>query len=283
MSGTDQQPPVEAEPARPVDPPQGPSRSDRARAVGYRNRFGTIYLALALVAGAALGAAVVLGLQPAKDPDRPWSADAPDGSPEARLFQIKETIPKRFRDETGSQLVSVDLLAPSVRVSLSETQIESIPVDRIIYEDQGDQFTVPVGASLQFTLCGNGPGCTLPGEPSRARFELIKREAVELALHTLKYVEAEAVVVLLPPAVDLKTQEPALRALFLRRRHVTEELSQPLEELLSRPVNGSTRVTAADRRALDRIWLPNLYQYAADRAPQDGALVMRLQPAISGS
>jgi hypothetical protein len=57
------------------------------------------------------------------------------------------------------------------------------------------------GNSAVYSLCGLGPNCAIAvGTPSAARLLLLRREALELALYTLKYIRGiQNVVAVLPP------------------------------------------------------------------------------------
>ena len=54
-------PETQATVAAPAVPARTPSRAERARRTVYRGRFALLYLLLAAVAGAAVGATIVLG------------------------------------------------------------------------------------------------------------------------------------------------------------------------------------------------------------------------------
>src|SRR5262249_48310696 len=105
---------IEAETAKPVNVPV--ARSERARRTAYRLRFVHVYSALAVVAGSALGAFVVVLQRPKAKPPADWSTFVPQGSLTARLFQIADVIPKGYRLTNGDQLVGATASAPQQQI-----------------------------------------------------------------------------------------------------------------------------------------------------------------------
>src|SRR5262245_20269322 len=101
---------IEAEPAQPVSSAQttGGSFDDGSR---YRRRFGVLYVVLALVAGAAVGALIVLVSRPDAAPTPSWSAWKPDGSRDAQVKQIADRVATHYRLPNGNQL-AVALASP---------------------------------------------------------------------------------------------------------------------------------------------------------------------------
>ena len=160
---TDDRPLVAGEPQSPVETGSDSTRSELARATGYRSRFGGIYLALAVVGGAALGAFIVLLVRPDAGPPPAWARFEPSGTTNARLFQITEQLPRRYRGTDGKQLVSIVADTPKIRVPLNGEQV-TIPVARIEYEDEGDLNVIDAGQNLQFTMCGTGQGVCSGGD-----------------------------------------------------------------------------------------------------------------------
>jgi hypothetical protein len=85
----------------------------------------------------------------------------------------------------------------------------------------------PAENTMLYVFCGPAAACGLPAEGAADMIVLLREEALELALYTLKYwPDVDSVVTLLPPS---KTEKPAL---LLRRRKLKDQLSKPLEATL---------------------------------------------------
>ena len=79
---------------------------------------------------------------------------------------------------------------------------------------QGGDIDFVDGNGLMYTLNGLGPkGSVRGGKPSEERHLLLRREALELALYTFRYVEdVDLVVALLPPRKMTAAEEKAVAA-----------------------------------------------------------------------
>lgn len=275
--------PEAAEPA----PAQAPQR--RAEARPFRYRFGVAYLALAVLAGAAVGSAyLLLGREPKVETR--WSAWKPVGDESSLTAQIAEFIGQRYRNTSGTQLVGVIASPPQV-----QTREGAAPIQWVAIQHEGassarsnDQnFNVlPAGdGALMYTLCGFGARCSLrEGAPSIARGRLLRREALELALYTFKYVDGtDSVIVLMPPNLgDPKdTTDDRQTALFFQRSDFRREVSRPLRTtlLMGQPPRG-LRVNAVEQLTIDRLTEPRLFLY--DFQPtQAGGWVIVLAPVLN--
>ena len=136
-------------------------------------------------------------------------------STSARLHQIVNTIPQKYRRVDGTQLVSVAVSTPQAQVVGGDGQsLITVPVQRIAFEEGGDFRVVEADNALQYTLCGNGRDCVIDtGKPSTDRFALVQRQALELALYTFKYVDGvSAVTVLCPQASTSAARPPGRRS-----------------------------------------------------------------------
>ena len=93
------------------------SRADRARRLAYRSRFAAFYVLLAVVAGAGVGALLVLVGRGSPDPAPAWSAWEPSGSTERRAAQIADHISDPYRLPSGNALVGVTSGPPTTTFS----------------------------------------------------------------------------------------------------------------------------------------------------------------------
>jgi hypothetical protein len=273
---------IDADLARPIDDASSSPRSERARKSGYRRRFAIVYGALALIGGIAIGALIVLATRPDAVPNPSWSAWEPDGSANARVKQIADHVAKEYRFQ-GEQM-AVALGGPPT-VAAGGDSTSPIPVAAIAVRpdtstgqaEEDDIELVDASKSMQYVLCGLGDGCALSsGPPTEARHTLLRREALELALYTFKYVDGvDSVTVFLPPPAG-SSQSPAT-AVFLERGDTGPELSKPLSSTLS-PITPSVgTIKAGELQTLNRITRSRLYQFQYTQA-QDLSAVLVLDP-----
>jgi hypothetical protein len=282
--GVHEKPVIDAPLATPVgETTDAPPRGERARLSGYRRRFAFIYLALALLAGVALGALIVLISRPDAGPAPVWSAWEPTGSSTARVRQIADHVAKAYRNPEGDQLV-VALGGPPTVTAGGETTtpipIRAIAVRPDTSTGQAEEDDIEIfdaSKSMQFSLCGLGEGCSIDGQPSQARHSLLRREALELALYTFKYVDGvDSVTVFLPPPPG--GESPAT-AVFLRKGDVKAELTKPLRRTIAPGAPPLGGIPVGELETLNRITLPRLYNFEYTQA-QDLSAVLVLDPVV---
>jgi hypothetical protein len=261
------------------------SRADRARRLAYRNRFSVFYVVLAVVAGAGVGALLVLVGRGSPAPAPAWSAWEPTGSVERRLAQIGDHVGDEYRLPSGKALVAVTYAGGPVVTGPdgSSFQVRAIAVqpDTTGGQAEADDInTVNATGTVMYTLCGLGTSCSIAeGKPTIARGQLLRREALELALYSFHYLNgADSALVLLPPRADGK----AATAVFLEKGDVRSELGQPLDQTLTAPLTpGVGEIQADEQRVIERTTRSRIYEYSYLQA-QDGSPVMVLTPALSG-
>ena len=261
------------------------SRADRARRLAYRNRFAMFYVVLAVVAGAGVGALLVLVGRGSPAPAPAWSAWEPTGSVERRAAQIGDHVGDQYRLPSGKALVAVTY-AGSPQVTGpdgSSFQVRAIAVrpDTTAGRAEADDIsTVNAAGTMMYTLCGLGTSCSIAeGKASVARGQLLRREALELALYSFHYLDGvDSALVLLPPRADGK----AATAVFLEKGDVRPELTQPLDQTLTAPLTpGVGEIQPDEQRVIERTTRSRLYEYSYLQA-QDGSPIMVLTPAVSG-
>jgi hypothetical protein len=275
---------IEAETAKPINVPV--PRSERARKTAYRLRFVLFYFALAVVAGSALGAFIVVLQRPKAKPPAAWSTFKPKGNLTARLFQIADVIPKSYRLDGGKQLVAATPSAPQQQITPDQGQtFVTLPLARAEIHDRGNITSTNLSSGIQFVLCGGGNGCEIvAGTPSQARYLLLEREALQISLFAFKYVDdVDSVTVLLPPSriVDPKTGQPSGQpnetAMFLRRSDVSKMRSRPYFETLAPKVPTVDEMTASDKNVVLGFAKPHTYNWSWTQA-QDGTFIRVLEP-----
>lgn len=258
------------------------SRADRARRLGYRSRFTALYILLAVVAGAGIGGVIVLVEREGPAPSEAWSEWQPVGGPERRAVQIADHVSDAYRLPSGKQLATVTYAGPpTIAGPTGETlQVSALAVETAATASEVDDIdTFPAGSTVMYTLCGLGTACSIPeGEPSVERHALLRREALELALYSLTYIDGiDSVLVLLPPRPDGQ----AATSVFLDRPDVKAALDQPLKATLPAPLTpGVGEMSAEELQAVNRYTRSRVYSYQPLQA-QDGTFLMVLAPAQS--
>lgn len=266
-------------------PARAESRADRARRLAYRGRFTVLYFLLAVIAGSAVGAFVVLLERGSPAPAPPWSEWQPTGSPERRAGQIGDHVPEPYRLPSGRQLATVTYVGPPTVTGPDGTtfQVRALAVRPDTSggrAEANDIDTIDAGGTLMYNLCGLGTACSIPeGKPSNARGALLRREALELALYSFEYMDrVQSVLVMLPPRPDGQ----ASTAVFLERSDVRAELAKPLDETFTAPVvPGVGEITAEELRVVERTTRARLYSFSYLQA-QDGSPIMVLSPVLGG-
>jgi len=192
----------------PPEPPRSaaePVMREPAEPSEFRNRFGFLIGALAgILVAAVLVGIVVLGDRPSpadEGLEQNWSAWRPtDTSLEGGSAQIAEKVGHEYRHANGKQLTLVSGESLEAPVAL-----RSATGDIQVYQGNG----------VLYQLNGLGPNMSIKGgEATPERLQVVKREALELALYTFRYLpDAEMVIAMLPPPPPQDGKgDPALTA-----------------------------------------------------------------------
>ena len=261
------------------------SRADRARQLAYRNRFAAFFVVLAVVAGAGVGSLLVLVGRGSPEAAPAWSAWEPTGTTDQRVAQIADHVSRGYRLPSGNALVAVTYQGLPVGTldGVTPGPVRAIAVRPDTTggrADASDITTFDARNTVQYELCGLGKNCSIAeGKASDARGQLLRREALELALYSLQYAGGiESTLVLLPRRADGNEAT----AIFLTRDDVRNELAAPLDQTLTAPLTpGVGEITADEQAVLNRTVEPRLYEYGWLQA-QDGTLVMVLSPTLGG-
>ena len=269
----------------PLVPLVGADRSERARLTSYRLRFAIVYVLLAAIVGAAVGTFVVLVSRPDLAPEPNWSSWQPDGSRITQIRQIADRIPQAYRLPSGDQLTVARGSDLAVR-----TDTEDVPVDTIYVRpdtsrgqaEENDIATYDGGKTVSYALCGLGTSaqCAITEtSPSDERFTILRRQALELALYTFKYVEdADSVIVFMPPTPKGESNG----SVFLRRDDLAVELDRPIRRTLpsQQPAVGSLQ--DAELANIIRVTEPRIYAYQFEAGPDGKPLLVLAPPAAAG-
>ena len=225
----------------------------------YQSRFQLLFGVLLGVAMAAVVATVIViaSGKKAEDPGAvswaPWHPTASDGL--EAVNQIADHVGQRSTLPSGNQLVGV---------RGGPLELARLPVT-IALQDQGNVKILDEKGVL-FNLCGLGRNCSIKeGKPTVARSIVLRREALELALYTFRYIKnVEQVVVILPPD-PRKNQKPSF-AMFFRRGEVGASLNRPLAATLPGTPPIPPDVSKAQQKFIESLTNNNLFAFT----PQEG-------------
>jgi hypothetical protein len=248
----------------------------------YEIRFGAVYATLGAVLVAALVAFGVLLAKPGPKPAAAWSTWQPTpGTVATMSSQIANHVSHNYRlNKTGAQLVAVVPSKPTVTSGTQNIAIKAIAIRKAANTNTGIEVLTgnDVTQSEMFTFCGLGSHCSIAGgTPSSDRGRLVRREALEVALYTFKFVPSiKSVIAFMPPAPGATAPGPMI---FLRKQNFTTVLSKPLRTTL--PLTKPPLPTSSDVKeaaTIDQLTLPNVFSYSL-QALQTGGAAFVLDPS----
>jgi hypothetical protein len=273
VTGTDLAPTTPAAPA-PAPAPAAPQPP--VATYPHRPRFLFVYGFLGAVLAGAI-ALVVIYAGRAITPAPTWSTWHPHGGGLGAAKQIADQVGKSYRLPNGDQLVDVLAKEPSV----SPPTGSPISLHYVALKGTGGKpdtdYVVSPSDTMMYQLCGLGTGCAIAtGKPSSARGTLVRREILELALYTFKYVGGvNNVIAFLPPVSTQPT-----RAVYLQKSDVAAELKTPLTQTLRAKVPLPATIPAREVHTIDATTESRVYKVALAQAPNgDAVLVLTPLPA----
>ena len=271
---------AEVEPVRSDGPVQAapPKELPVFRSTGrYTFRFGFIYAVLVLVAvGAAVGLAVIV-IKPNVAKTTSWSTWKPSsGSTAVMARQIADHVSHEYHlNKAGAPLVAVVAGPPQYTAGTHKVAISNIALRKTSTNDKGIQI-IPSGKTWTDQFCGLGAGCSIAsGVATPIRGRLVRREALEVALYTFKFVPAiESIVAFMPPPPG----QTGSTLLYLQKSQLKDQLSQPLRKTLTLakpplPTDADTQEAAT----IDKLTRNAIYSYSL-QALQDNSALLVLDP-----
>ena len=182
----------------PLSPGVSISRRERSRArrdgSPHAHKFLLATAVLTGVAVAAVAITIALLLGPSsRSSSFKWSTWSPPDSGIAGEREIADEVAPLYRASPAEQLAVVTVR----NISGSANSGDQLA----LRDPKTGNLGAVAGNTAVFTLCGLGPNCAIAtGSPSTARLLLLRREALELALYTFKYISGvQNVVTILPP------------------------------------------------------------------------------------
>ena len=233
----------------------------------YTGRFLVIYVGLAVVLVAAVTGVGVLAMKPAPPKPPPWSTwQPPSGNASKVAGEIVSHISHQYKlNATGDQLVVVFPSAPEVNQNTKNFDVSTIGIRSTPTAQTLSRILATTGI-VQQQFCGLGASCSISrGTATSTRERLVRREALEIALYTFKFVPSiNGVLAYMPPPPG---QAPTT-LLFLERSGLSKQLSEPIRKTLplAAPPLPSSPDTS-ESGTIDKLTLPIEYGFQFQLLP----------------
>jgi hypothetical protein len=206
-------------------------------------------IALAMLCGIAVGAIAiavfVVSDQKSKsraNGSQAWSQWSPSTGGSTGAQEIADYISPFYRLSSAQQLDVVTPISLTSETSAGTTTGKGVT----IAVDTGgssssDALSLLSGSTVAYNICGIGAShCELAGTASANRMLLLRREALELGLYTLKYLRSvDNVLVVLPPGhtvakvgVGVTPAKAVTVAVLFLRAELKPLLSTPIDDTL---------------------------------------------------
>jgi hypothetical protein len=254
-------------------------------------RFLAITAALVGIAIGAIGVAIaVLVDGGSAGPAAKWSSWSPPDDGVAGERDIANAVAPLYRASPGAQLAVVTV------TNYSDTGTGT----QVALRNPNDGTLGALGGTTAvFNLCGLGPNCGIAsGTPSADRLLLLRREALELSLYTLKYIHnVQNVVSILPPGKALTVttakltakppdkagssakSQPLYMAVAFQRHSLEPFIDRPLKQTLPEevPPTATTISASPEAELVSVVTAQALFKQQVIQA-QDGSNVLVLDP-----
>jgi hypothetical protein len=286
---------------------QAQRRAQRSASSPHASKFRLATAVLVGLAVAAIAVAVTVGVSNhTSQPSAPWSTWQPSEGGTLGARDIAGYVAPFYRISAVDQLAVVTVV--NLESSAAAAAAQQAAASGTTASNSGSGLQVAVrpsptssavslltGNTIAYNLCGiGGKACGIGvGTPSNARLLLLRREALELALYTFKYIHGvQNVVAILPPGrttqtstlsrkpptSDTKSQPLDMAVLFVRQE-LQPLLDQPLSATFPEP-NPPTVAEmsrAPEAGLVDQITARGLFSEKLQQA-QDGSSLIVLDP-----
>ncbi len=283
-------------------------RRDHAPSSPHAHRFRT---ATAVLVGLGIGAllvAVAVGISGSTSkPSLPWSAWSPPDSGALGARDIADYVAPLYRLSSVDQLAVVTVVnletasqqAAAAQAAANGTTASASSGLQVAVRPDPSSSAVSLlgGNTIAYNLCGiGGKNCAIGvGTPSTNRLLLLRREALELALYTFKYVGGvDNVLAILPPghtqqpstlskklptSNSAASSKPVNIAVLFVRPELQRQLNQPLAATLPEefPPTVTEMAKAPEAGLVDQITARGLFSERLQQA-QDGSNLIVLDP-----
>ena len=273
---------------------------------------GRFRIATAILVGLAVGALVVAAAvavtgrsTTARGPR--WSAWSPTDNGTPGATEIADYLAPFYRISATDQLALVTVVNLESQSAVAAAQAAAANGTNpppssglqiaVRPSPNSSAVSLLTGNTIAYNLCGfGGKDCAIGvGQPSTNRLLLLRREALELALYTFKYISGtQNVVAILPPGHSqvtstLSKSPPTSNssstpqsidiAVLFERQELQPLLSQPLSASLPEPVPPTVTQmpTAPEAGLVDQVTARGLFSEQLQQA-QDGSKLIVLDP-----
>jgi len=200
-------------------------------------------------------------------PHLTWSSWKPSNTGDGGAQQVAAHVAPQYREGAGQLVVvqSGPLEVAGVPLTVAQRDPASAAGGLQVYDRK----------TVLYRLCGQGANCAIAhGAPSVQRHMLLRREALELGLYSLRYLDGvDQVVVFMPP----RRGGHASQALFFRKPAMLDQLQKPLETTLVDRAPTVARMTKSpDAGLVQQLTIPALFRFhvAANHASDRALLVL---------
>ncbi|HET9075127.1 MAG TPA: hypothetical protein VFN48_11150 [Solirubrobacteraceae bacterium] len=221
----------------------------------------------------------------------PWSTWRPSSTGNAGAAQIADYVAPFYRLSTTQQLtvitpINVTQLNATTGTFTGNglTVALDLPSSSSGSSSGGTLRPLP-GQTVAYDLCGQGGAdCSLAGRPSTLRLLLLRREALELALYTFRYLpRAQNVVAVLPPGRSSARAhaKPVVVAVLFQRPELAPLLQAPitttLQDLPPTVAQLPTWKRTPEAGLVDQVTSRNLFSERTE-TQQTGSSLLVLNP-----
>jgi hypothetical protein len=245
-----------------------------------RRRFGIAYFVLAAIVGVAVGLVVVFATgDDSHQQAQKWSSWAPKTTGTLGVREIARHVSSQYHLENGALFTSV--VAGPMQIESSQGPI---PVSAILVRSGKSgvaQERIDIAfpeAGVFYQLVGAGQNRSIPGQATLARGQLVRREALELALYTFHYLpQADYVLAFMPPPAGVSPQSPLFnRAVLLPRAALGPELQAPLKNSLPPGEAKMTpnKLTPTVANGIEAMTAGRVFHYDFQQAADQSVLVI---------
>ena len=219
--------------------------------VGVQRRFSAAYgVVVAIFVIGALGTVMaVSGFRPGAPAK--WSSFKPSGERLEKAQAIADYVAPGYKLDDQQQMVVVS--ARDAGVGSQQIQFVAVPGQ--------EQYDIINGANtVAYEMCGLGEHCSIrSGQPSTDRDRLLRREALEIALYTFKYVDSTDAVVDLHAAAGGRHD---VVGAAVQEAELGGELGHPITRTLPEPApNPATLATSPERDLVEQLTGNARYSY----------------------